>query len=203
MTMTPQDRRLRCLACDYPLWGLPGDPIRCPECGTQNGLADLLTKKRFLRRELSNLETRPTICAAGLLILSVLVPFFLIGAYAPCFLVMAAVGLFMVSYGVIGFGITARWRPGWLRVLCLYQTPLIPWFLMMSSIGISDKGWITLPGNTPRWLSVGVGLLWIVGIIFMGIAYKKAKRELDVFCRSFVISQMKERRATQIDAPKP
>jgi hypothetical protein len=182
---------------------LPGDPIRCPECGTLNSLADLLTKKRFLRRELSNLETRPTICAAGFMILSVLVPFFLNGAYAPCFLIMAAVGLFMVSYGVIGFGMTARWRPGWLRVVCLYQTPLIPWFLMMFSTGILVRGKSGPPISMPRWLSVSVVLLMMASITLIGVLYRRAKKELDVFCRSIAVSRSKSRRAAQTDSPKP
>jgi len=58
------DEDLFCLTCGYNLRGLRGDPVRCPECGSDNGLGDVMLPAAAIREALRELETEPTRCVA-------------------------------------------------------------------------------------------------------------------------------------------
>lgn len=60
------DRGLPCLDCGYDLRGQSGDPVRCPECGVVNRLADLLVNDERIRRRLRRMETGPALCVASI-----------------------------------------------------------------------------------------------------------------------------------------
>lgn len=62
------DENLYCLTCGYNLRGLRGDPVRCPECGADNGLGDVMLPAGAIREASRNLETAPTICVACTLV---------------------------------------------------------------------------------------------------------------------------------------
>jgi DNA-directed RNA polymerase subunit RPC12/RpoP len=109
------DRDLYCLTCGYNLRGLPGDPIRCPECGC-----------RYLRSEYPQLARAHLIAAlrrtsrtanlgAASLALG-LVAFGRLGLSA------AGLAALAVSAGVwallaLHFSARYRYRAGWLRAL--------------------------------------------------------------------------------------
>jgi len=64
---TEIDQDLQCVGCGYNLRGQPGDPKRCPECGLDNRLQDLLLPAQRIAKQMRRLETAPTYCFAGLL----------------------------------------------------------------------------------------------------------------------------------------
>ncbi|MFQ5461023.1 MAG: hypothetical protein ACE5E5_00175 [Phycisphaerae bacterium] len=68
--MTPRDDRqdLFCLHCGYNLRGLSGDPRRCPECGRQSAVADMLIPADQIRKALRRLETGPALATSVVLI---------------------------------------------------------------------------------------------------------------------------------------
>lgn len=53
---------LYCPSCGYNLRGLMGDPLRCPECGTQTALHELIIPARAITRVLRLMEGSPTAC---------------------------------------------------------------------------------------------------------------------------------------------
>lgn len=53
-----------CLNCGYNLRGHSGDPIRCPECGHTNQLADLAVPGELIARALRRMETGAALCGA-------------------------------------------------------------------------------------------------------------------------------------------
>ena len=56
---------MRCsVNCGYNLRGHSGDPIRCPECGHTNQLADLEVPAEFMARALRRMETGAALCGA-------------------------------------------------------------------------------------------------------------------------------------------
>lgn len=68
-TQTPPDcDDTHCLRCGYNLRGLPGDPIRCPECGHDNTVADLRLPPNVLERKLKDLCHAGEFAAMGILI---------------------------------------------------------------------------------------------------------------------------------------
>lgn len=53
-----------CLNCGYNLRGHSGDPVRCPECGHTNRLADLEVPGELMARALRRMETGAALCGA-------------------------------------------------------------------------------------------------------------------------------------------
>ena len=53
-----------CLNCGYNLRGHSGDPVRCPECGHTNQLADLEVPAELIARALRRMETGAALCGA-------------------------------------------------------------------------------------------------------------------------------------------
>jgi len=63
--MSTDDRGdLFCLHCGYNLRGQSGDPRRCPECGRQSSVADMLLPADQIRKALRRLETGPALATA-------------------------------------------------------------------------------------------------------------------------------------------
>jgi hypothetical protein len=50
------DRDLYCLKCGYNLRGLSGDPVRCPECGYDNPIADVEIPADLIAAQLKKME---------------------------------------------------------------------------------------------------------------------------------------------------
>ena len=53
---------LYCLGCGYSLRGLPGEQIRCPECGEMNPLSGEPVPARFLERQVRLMARPATFC---------------------------------------------------------------------------------------------------------------------------------------------
>lgn len=61
--MAEENNDLYCIRCRYSLRGLPGEQIRCPECGEINPLSGEPVPERFMRRQLRRAESCPWWCA--------------------------------------------------------------------------------------------------------------------------------------------
>ena len=71
----PLDIDLYCLNCGYNLRGLPGDPIRCPECGQSSSIAVLrAARRRVYERVLRGLDSDASFCGVfgGVILLGAL-----------------------------------------------------------------------------------------------------------------------------------
>ncbi len=62
------DIDLYCLNCGYNLRGHTGDPRRCPECGENNPVGELLLPAELIRAQFEKMETGPVMCVVGVLI---------------------------------------------------------------------------------------------------------------------------------------
>jgi hypothetical protein len=133
----PLDEDLYCLKCGYNLRGLTGDPVRCPECGFQNPLGDVVIPAEIIRAELRRMETAP---ALALTMALLLVPLPLLLAYAavPKFdfacaatLIVAAVPAWITV--ALWFRHTCRGQAGWRSALLKYH--LWGLFMIATSVG--------------------------------------------------------------------
>ncbi len=63
------DENIYCLNCGYNLRGLSGDPVRCPECGSDNQLGDVILPAEYITDALKKLESAPTACVSAVLMI--------------------------------------------------------------------------------------------------------------------------------------
>ncbi len=91
-----------CPQCGYNLRGLPGDPIRCPECGEASSLEGLAVPAPLIRAALRGMEHAPTRCVAGSVGLAVMLPLFAWGG---------SEGRVVAMLGMIVFGVL--WAVGY------------------------------------------------------------------------------------------
>jgi arginyl-tRNA synthetase len=114
----PIDADLYCLECGYNLRGLFGDPIRCPECGTRNALAELRGMDPEAQRRHWALQTALDLSFLGLLLFvggaisSVLAP--------PCFLIIVAIAFAMLLLAEVELRRLCSPRRGWVRAMGRY-----------------------------------------------------------------------------------
>ena len=123
--MSELNRDLYCLGCGYNLRGLSGDPLRCPECGMFNALADLEVPAAMIRRAVRRLETGPAFCTGAVVMWLCLVPVLLAGLagfrgtapppkeiliFLMIVIAFAAAGWIV---GVIMFRSSCGEKPGW------------------------------------------------------------------------------------------
>jgi len=59
---------LYCLYCGYNLRGLSTDPRRCPECGHENAVADMLVPAKQIKKALTRLETAPAMATGAVVV---------------------------------------------------------------------------------------------------------------------------------------
>jgi len=62
------DRDLYCFQCGYNLRGLMTDPRRCPECGHESPVADLLVPAEAIAGALSQLESAPAMATGAVVV---------------------------------------------------------------------------------------------------------------------------------------
>lgn len=130
----PLDRDLYCLTCGYNLRGLFGDPVRCPECGNLNPIADIEIPAKIIRRQICKMETSPAMCLAMVLLGAVFQVLFwwLLWEglrWKDPFDRMCAGSTALLAFGPIPGWIYNAWRfrssclgkPGWGRALIGYH----------------------------------------------------------------------------------
>ncbi len=133
---------LHCLRCEYDLRGHKGDPLRCPECGTLNTLADLYIAANFTEADFHRSETWSTISViwlAGLLAGGLLA----FRGPAACATVMLLPSAVLWPISVYRFGASHKFRPGGLDVLAWFYlavaalVPLatLPYFMIDGGVG--------------------------------------------------------------------
>ncbi len=106
-----------CAGCGYNLRGLAGDPKRCPECGQTNPISCPAVTSEVLDKELRKLESGPTFCVAGLLVIAVSVLFTRIAGSGPLCCAADVIGVAVWWMGVIGYADSCGSLPGWQMAL--------------------------------------------------------------------------------------
>jgi hypothetical protein len=64
---SPEGEELFCLHCGYNLRGLPGDPLRCPECGSEFPREELRLPSGLIEKQLLRLDAAPSIVLLALI----------------------------------------------------------------------------------------------------------------------------------------
>lgn len=120
------DRDLYCVSCGYNLRGLSTDPRRCPECGHENSVADLLVPAEAIAGALSHLEAAPAMATGAVVVMLVwLTPTWIVLAVRgefplfPRVAMMAAMSACVIAYavGVRRFRDTCDGQKGWVSAL--------------------------------------------------------------------------------------
>lgn len=110
------DEDLYCLTCGYNLRGLFGDPVRCPECGSDNDLGTVLIPAGLIRDALARMESAPTGCIAAFVAAATIVGLLLLGAgltlafVGPALLACACGWWFGYRRMKTGYENTPGWR---------------------------------------------------------------------------------------------
>ena len=130
---------LRCLQCFYCLRGLPGDPVRCPECGQESSLAEL----REFAADLSSDELRPvdrsfqtalSTTLGGVLIIALGLALFA-EEFAP--VVFCPLGLVVFVVGWRRFAALSQHKAGHRTVLLRFVGVSLAWIAVFLGAGFS------------------------------------------------------------------
>lgn len=181
------DEDLYCIECGYNLRGLSGDPRRCPECGYDNPLNELIIPARIIRRQMIRLESAPTFAFAATLMLALGGLLLILGS-TPCAIVLFAVGAILLPATIQQFGRNSRWRPGWVGVLGSFYLAGVG---MFAPIPAGVLAAILFSANLPPVL-VAPG---VILLLFLSVAwplYARAKRQLAELQRVTAVELAKE-----------
>ncbi|MBU0637398.1 MAG: hypothetical protein KKB50_00920 [Planctomycetes bacterium] len=151
---------LFCLECGYNLRGLPGDPIRCPECGFQNPVGDVELPAAVIAAQLKQMETAPAVSVLALLFLGpsvyLLVELALEGAGGevgcPLTATLIVVGAFAGE--VARFRSACQGQPGWLAALVRYQLVAFALIAAVVSVIVVVPAYLLNSGVTRRSATV-------------------------------------------------
>lgn len=191
------DEDLFCFSCGYNLRGLSGDTCTCPECGTDNALADLRIPAKIIATRLRKMETLPTVCVAGMLGVAAGLTITVTGGM-PCGVVLLVPSPFVWAVAAYRFGVACDFKRGWVAVLTWYHLPAAILVGMWVSFAIAapyveDSVFlivITVCGVFGVWAAVGQKDRASGPDRFSG-AYGYAKRRMDAFCREFAVQEAK------------
>jgi len=199
----PADIDLYCLSCGYNLRGLSGDPRRCPECGYDNPLGDLVIPAHLIQLQLRNMETAPVISIAALLVASVILPPIALNASAACAMVgLGVVGL-LVAAGATKFRSSCLGKSQWAEMFVKFQliglgatwsalAPMIAIFVFRRSINqFSYWAGAWIGGYDAAW--------WLTTLVILGLgsgsmlyfalsAYPRLRAELDDLQREVAVT---------------
>ncbi|MCG3138877.1 MAG: hypothetical protein HJJLKODD_02747 [Phycisphaerae bacterium] len=200
MTLDPEttqpgpDRNLYCLQCGYNLRGLTGDPCRCPECFFSNPIEVLEIPADEITRQLTILESAPTMCLANLLLL--------IGSLAmllssrmeawPCMVISFIAALFFIPLSIRSFAKSCQYHHGWVWALLKFQ-----WYgggMIVIIVGAAPllTWWLTTWWNSPLTLFIFLPV-WIIPSIYLARwARRKAKEDMEPLQRTAAVSIAKD-----------
>jgi hypothetical protein len=197
------DRDLYCLHCGYNLRGLAGDPVRCPECGYDNPIADAEIPADLIKAQLEKLEPGfavfAALCFVVFAVLSTLVLCDAPDASAVfCCLIPTALALASwLGLALGSFPKSCLDRPGWFGALMIYHF----WALLLLG------GFIGLPammlifsGRFFSWLELDrIEVLIAAGVIALALyilaviicvpwAYRRATRAMTPLQRDVALT---------------
>lgn len=129
------DFDLFCLTCGYNLRGLIGDPVRCPECGAMNGVAEPIVPDAMVEVEATKMARLPHYAFYLMFVTFLLIAIlFLAWELAPC-VAYPAILLGGLAFTVVLISQDACvGQPGWLRCVMRY------WICALIEVGILVAG---------------------------------------------------------------
>jgi len=186
---------LYCTRCGYNLRGLDGDPRRCPECGHQNPLAELLLPAERISAQLRRLESAPTMCFGACLLVGLGLLFVVSFSQPPTGsteIAMQSVGAGLLLCGIVTWFVSCRSfaqsclrRPGWIPALARFHAYAVAIFAL-GFAAIIGTGYCMMVivmsafGGAARWLSplLLAAACWIAAVILIRWLYRRLKRGL-------------------------
>lgn len=204
--MLPPEVNLWCTRCGRNLYGVPGDPRQCPECGLDNylGYADLPPK--LIHAELRQMEILPTLCAGLVSILPVLI---LVGTYrlwagktgiidgvvaglSPMLL------LPFIELTNVFFKCTGGWRQGW-KLLWQYHRAIfkLEWAVIALLIvpSLYDSRIISVP------LLAGLVASVLLIVIYAPRLHKRIKSSMDALHYETAVDNVRSQVRTKLRTP--
>jgi predicted RNA-binding Zn-ribbon protein involved in translation (DUF1610 family) len=151
-----------CPECGYNLRGQNGSDVTCPECGNRYRLSDLLRRCEGLKELMRSLESRLTLCVAGVwLLLAGLVGVAI--SRHPVFTAVALSGFVTWCYGVLKFSGGLRVRGPSLAACAWYHAAGLLWFALCAAVGMTAYWCHNLLSARWAWFIqggiIGVGVL--------------------------------------------
>jgi hypothetical protein len=198
----PLDIDLHCLHCGYNLRGLPGDPVRCPECFHENARADLLCPPAEVQRRVRKMHRYADFCVlVGFLIVIALVSAAV--QREPSCLVCGLVVLPVVwAVSAIMFERACLSQAGWLGILLRTSVYGVLWAIgSIVCLALTALAAWVLFGSDARSV-FGIPLFWVLvaivaivgGFVVAGRGYGRRIDELEKLARNAVRFEQEELR---------
>lgn len=198
-----------CPQCNYNLNGLPGDPVRCPECGEIPWEADLRTAAGQIERRVRTAETLLSLCVLGMWVAA-------LGGSILLFFGGAGGGALLLS-GLVVWGAGLRWfvchipraEGRWGAVGWYHVTGLV-WLGALS--GLTACALLAFDALSARgrwWLHTAIlaGALTVAWIRrdtarrFLAWPYTTAQARLEMVCRREAVRQARQERRSSLAEP--
>ena len=212
----PPTMDLYCMRCGYNLRGLSGDPMRCPECGEDNVLRDLLLPADRIAKQLKKLETAPTHCFGAVLaasigfaiVVSELDDLVSLGRTAAIWGPFLIYALIAFPLGVRRFAASCLHQPGWGWALFRFNLFAVAIFALgfgaipfSFALPASLLGRRPFTGTIPQVAEIFGAvicfiLVWVVAVVGIRWCYRRARGCINPLQRQVAV-QMYHRKGTQ------
>jgi len=188
-----------CLDCGYDLRGHDADPIRCPECGSENARADLAIAASLSGDDFKEFETGPTTAIACFLCMMGGVAFLFSGVLGySAILLLPATAIWLVM--VWKFGKKHGFKYGWADVLIWFHVTIV---VIVVGIGAAVTLAESIVGTTRTGFRTpnGVLILQIASVFLLPVIFKRipstwnpytiAKRKLTFLAKRSAVERKK------------
>jgi len=197
-----------CLRCLHSLKGLPGDPVRCPECGELSWADDLRIATSKIESRMRVAETLLSLCVLGMWAT-------VLGAAAFCFFPAAGGpvllgGLLIWGVSLRGFARLIRHAKGLGSAIWWYHFTGLVWLVVLLAIaGAALLIYDTMSARSRWWLQTtilagGVAVACLgraTGTRFLAWPYRTARDRLRTLCLREVVQEGRLPRAEQPSSP--
>ncbi len=212
------DIDLYCLGCGYNLRGHSGDPRRCPECGENNPVGELLLPAELIRAQFEKMESAPVVCVVATLLgfpvtLAIIWTTLRIGRLGA---LNVCTGVILLVCGVLWFWGASRFQkscldnPGWPEVLFKFHALAVGLCLLI--LLATPFGAILLVEPIGSLLGVSTngfrlsGWLWLMPVAIAGVYfgyqrfYPSVRASMDELQREVAVTIARDVRRREIRA---